>query len=95
MATEVQLQQSSVEEKVYPLDFEPALLEGVTLIGVNVTHTPPSGSPLVVSGSVIANIAYVPIPSGLAVGVHQFSVVAITSNSAHSPEILLIITVMR
>jgi hypothetical protein len=95
MSTEVQLEQSSAEERVYPLDFEPALLEGVTLTGVDVTHVPPSGAPLVISGTVIGNIGYVPLPTGLVLGVHLFSVIGLTTNADHSPEILLIVTVLR
>lgn len=95
MSTNVQLEQSTLEEKVYPLDFAPALLEGLTVSSATVVHVPPSGSPLTISATVVGGVVYVPIPKGLSIGVHQFSVVANTSNTDHSPEILLIITVMR
>lgn len=96
MTTEVQLEQSSFEEKIYPLDYGPALLSGVTVEGVDVTHEPPSGTPLTVDTEVDDDgIGYVSIPKDLAIGVHQFSCVAETSNPDHSPEILLVITVMR
>lgn len=95
MATNVQLAQSTEEEIVYPLDFSPQLLEGDSVTGSTVTHTPPSGDALTVTPTLVSGIVYVPIPAGLVLGVHKFSCVATTSNAENSPEILLIITVMR
>jgi len=95
MSTVVQLEQSSREEKIFPLNYAPGLLAGVTVSSVAVLHTPPSGGVLIVTPSVVGDVAYVPIPKGLAIGVNKFSCVATTSNSELSPEILLIITVMR
>jgi len=95
MATHVQLKQSSLEEIVYPLDFSPQMLTGDTVSSCAATHTPPSGSPLSISPTVVSGIVYVPIPDSLVLGVHEFSCVATTSNANNSPEILLIITVTR
>jgi hypothetical protein len=98
MATEFQLEQSSAEDVTYPLDFLPQLLDGVSLTGNGavVTHVPPGiGTPVTVTPSLLDDVVYVPIPADLDEGVHEFSCVAITTNAAVKPEILLIVTVMR
>jgi bacteriorhodopsin len=97
MPRDAQLQQSSAESKIYPIDFGTALLEGVILVSVEVTHFPP-GTETALTGltaSIDGTIAYVTIPAGLDLGVNKFSCVATTSETELSPEVMLIITVIR
>jgi hypothetical protein len=97
MPRDAQLQQSSQESKIYPIDYGPALLEGVILVSVEVTHTPP-GDGTAITGltpSIDGSIAYVTIPDGMDLGVNKFSCVATTSETELSPEVMLIITVLR
>jgi hypothetical protein len=93
MAIDSQQKQSSLEERIYPIDWTPALLDGVTVSSVTISHTPPSGNDATITGTVTTPISYIKVPSGLAVGVHTVSVVATTSNADLSPEVRLIIRV--
>jgi hypothetical protein len=93
MAKDVQVKQTSLEERVFPIEWSPALLDGVTVSSVALTHTPPSGSAASFSNEQSGTLGYVKSPSGLAVGKHLVSCVATTSNSALSPEVRLIIRV--
>lgn len=95
MATYSHEIQSSVEELVYVLDYSPQLLSGDSVSSCAVTHTPPSGDAVSVTASVVSGYVYVPIPSGLVVGIHKFSCIATTTNANNSPEIMLVITVDR
>lgn len=95
MARQAIVGQSSREEKVYPLDYAPSLLEGVTLIDVNLYYSsdnaiddPPELSLLSIDGT----IAYVSVKN-LDVGFHRVRCLAVTSNDDLSPEIELLITV--
>lgn len=88
------LSQSSLEEIVYPVDYSPALLTGVTVSSVACTHTKPDGTTAAdVTATVVTPIAYVKVPSSLDVGTHYISCVATTSNSDLSPEVRLIVRV--
>jgi len=96
MAKNYHEEQSSLEEKVYPLKFN--LLTGVTLTDVGFTHTKPDGttaSDITLDGAITSPYANVAVPSGLDTGVHFVSCVAETDDTKLSPEILLVITVNR
>lgn len=93
MAKDSLQRQSSLEERVYPIDWTDALLTGVTVSSVTTTHTPPSGSAASITNTVSTPTSYIKVPSGLAVGTHYISCVATTSDSALSPEVRLVITV--
>lgn len=93
MAKDSLQKQSSLEERVYPIDWTDALLTSVTVSSVATTHTPPSGSAASITNTVATPISYIKVPSGLAVGTHYISCVATTSDSALSPEVRLVITV--
>jgi len=93
MAIDSAQKQSSLEERVYPIDWTPALLTGVTVTSVTITHTPPSGADASITTTTATPISYIKVPSGLVVGEHLVSCVATTSDSALSPEVRLIITV--
>jgi hypothetical protein len=93
MAIDSQQKQSSLEERIYPIDWTPALLDGVTVSSVTISHTPPSGNDATITSTIATPISYIKVPSGLAVGVHTVSVVATTSNADLSPEVRLIIRV--
>lgn len=85
--------QSSLEERIYPIDWTDALLTGVTVSSVTITHTPPSGADASITSTISSPISYIKVPSGLAIGVHTVSVVATTSNTELSPEVRLVIRV--
>jgi hypothetical protein len=98
MAYDSVQKQTSLEERIYPIDFSPALLSGVTLTSVAFTHTVPSGSTSTsmstgMGSTVTTPIAYVKMPSGLPVGRNFVNVVATTSNADLSPEVRLVIQV--
>lgn len=93
MAVTIDLTQSSYEEKIYPIDWTNSLLTGVTVTSVAITHVPPSGSALTITGTTTTPYSYIPVPSGLVTGVHFFHCVATTSNANLSPEVLLRIKV--
>lgn len=95
MAQRYNVDQSSLEEKVYTLSYN--LLSGVTLTNVTLTHTPPSGqaASVTLDGAISSPVANVAVPSGLVVGEHYVSCVGVTSDAKFSPEILLVITVKR
>ena len=94
MAKDALKEQSSLEEQVYPIDYSPALLTAVTVTSVACTHTLPNGSTASdVTATVVTPIAYVKVPSGLAVGTHYVSCVATTSNADLSPEVRLVVRV--
>lgn len=92
MSTQVTVNQSTVEEKIYPLDFSPALLTDVTVSNAAVTYSGDNADddPPVTDVTISENIAYVAV-SHLAIGRHRLSVVAQTSNDDLSPEIMLLI----
>lgn len=85
--------QSSLEERIYPINWTDALLTAVTVSSVATTHTPPSGSAVSITNTVATPISYIKVPSGLVVGTHTISCVATTTDSALSPEVRLIIRV--
>ena len=93
MAKEVFVKQSSLAEGVYPIDFTDALLDGVTVSSVTVTHVPPYGATATIGNSVTSPIAYIKVPTGLALGVHYVNVVATTSNADLSPVVRLVVKV--
>lgn len=93
MAKDSQQTQSSLEERIYPIDWTDALLTGVTVSSVTITHTPPSGADATITSTISSPISYIKVPSGLVVGVHYVSVVATTSNADLSPEVRLVIRV--
>lgn len=93
MAKDSQQTQSSLEERIYPIDWTDALLSGVTVSSVAITHTPPSGADASIMSTISSPISYIKVPSGLAVGMHTVSVVATTSNADLSPEVRLVIRV--
>jgi len=97
MTTVIQLEHSRAEGLTQYLDFTPQLASSETLIGQGcvVTHTPPSGTPVVVTPNLVGTLVRVPIPDDLVLGVHRFSCVATTTDVQNTPEILLIITVLR
>lgn len=82
-----------MEERIYPIDWTDALLSGVTVSGVTIVHTPPSGDDANITSTTTSPISYVKVPSGLVVGAHTVSVIATTSNADLSPEVRLIINV--
>lgn len=92
MAKQVNVNQSTNEEKVYPIDFSPSLLTGVTVTGATLEYSGdnPGDNPAVYSASVTTPIVYVSV-SNLVVGHHRLSVVAQTSNNNLSPEVMLLI----
>ena len=96
MATQANVTQSTREEKVYPLDFSPSLLEDVSIVDVDINYEGDNTelSPPITNVDIDAasNIAYVAI-SNLSVGEHRFGCVAQTTNDNLSPEIMLLITV--
>jgi hypothetical protein len=93
MAKEHDDKQTSREERIYPIDFTNALLSGVTVSSVTITHTPPYGAVATIGNTISSPIAYVKVPTGLVVGLHTVSVVATTSNTDLSPEVILKIKV--
>ena len=93
MAKESFHTQSSLEEIPYYIDWSDALLTGVTVTSVAVTHTPPSGSAATITTTTATPYSYIKVPSGLAVGTHYISCVATTSDTSLSPEVRLIIRV--
>lgn len=95
MAKTYRVEQSSLEKKVYPLQF--ALLSGVTLTDVTLTHTPPSGAAVSVSldGAISSPNANVAVPEGLVKGQHVVSCLAVTDDAKFAPEIVLLIVVTR
>lgn len=93
MAKDSYQTQSSLEERVYPIDWTDALLSGVTVSSVTVTHTPPSGADATITNSVSSPISYIKVSTGLVTGIHYVSVVATTSNADLSPEVRLVIRV--
>lgn len=95
MATKVDRKQSSLEKLIFPIDWQPALLEGVNVIDVNITHSPPSGEQASFGQQTISPISYVKSPAGLVYGMHQISVVANTDNPDLKPEVLISLMVER
>lgn len=93
MAKRVNAEQSPLEKLIYPIDWSEALLAGVTVSDVSITHTPPNGSAATFGKQVSSPITYIKSPSGLAAGKHTVSVVAITSNADLQPEVRLQIKV--
>jgi len=94
MAIEYEVSQSTREEKVYPLDFSPALLEGVEVTDITFEYTGDNEDdepPLFDVSTIDTPIAYVTV-SGLVVGVHRLRCLATTDNDDLSPEIVLQIT---
>lgn len=94
MGKQVQVNQTSREEKVYPLEYAPSLLEGVTLENIVFTYTTDNDDDdLPNLDSVIdGTMAYIKI-SNLSVGFHRIGCLATTSDEDLSPEIELLITV--
>lgn len=94
MAKQVPVNQSSREEKIYPLDFSPALLEGVTLENIVFTYTTDNADddPPNLDSLISGNMAYIKV-SNLSVGFHRIGCLATTSDEDLSPEIELLITV--
>ena len=92
MSTQVTVNQSTAEEKIYPLDFSPALLEDVTVSNASITYSGDNANddPPETSVTVSENIVYVSV-SNLSLGRHRLSVVAQTSMDDLSPEIMLLI----
>lgn len=95
MALKTTVKQSSLEKLVFPIDWTLALLDGVDVTSVNITHTPPSGSPATFGQQISTPISYVKSPNSLVVGVHYVSVVAVTTNPDLQPEVFLVIDVER
>jgi len=95
MAIQANVKQSSLECLIYPIDWTLALLSGVTVTGVTITHTPPSGSAASFGDDIATPITYIESPKGLVTGNHYVSIVATTSNAALCPEVYLIIAVDR
>lgn len=95
MALNRTVKQSSFESLIYPIDWSLSLLTGVDITGVNITHTPPSGDPVVFGSEIASPISYVKSPSGLVVGSHTVSIVAVTTNPDLEPEVFLSIQVER
>ena len=63
MPTEAQVEQSSLEEKIFPLDYGPSLLAGVTLQNVSYVHLPPTGGDTIVpTHDIDGSIASVKVP---------------------------------
>ena len=94
MAKDSQQSQSSLEERIYPIDWTDALLTGVTVTSVTITHTKPDGTAGTgITSTISTPTSYIKVPSGLAVGTHYVSCVATTSDTALSPEVRLIIRV--
>ncbi len=94
MAIQYEANQSTLEEKIYPLDFTPSLLDGVLVTNVTFTYegdnedeSPPPYSLIDIDAN---NIAYVSL-SGLALGVHRLRCLAVTDNEDLSSEIMLLI----
>lgn len=86
--------QSTLEERVYVIDWTDALLTGVTVSSVACTHTKPDGSTAAdVTATVSTPLAYVKVPSGLAVGTHYINCVATTTDTALSPEVRFVVRV--
>lgn len=96
MATQVNVEQSSKEELIYPIEWEQALLDGVTISSLSFEHIPPSGG-VVVPGQqiILPSLSYVKMPAGLVIGTHTLSVVVTTSNEDLSPEVFMVIVVDR
>ena len=90
-------EQSSLEAKVYPLDFE--MPAGVTLVSITVAHMPPTGASASVTSDVVSaslGTGNVYVPAGLVVGRnHIVSCLGVTDNVKVKPEIVLLITVNR
>lgn len=93
MAKDSNQKQSSLEERIYPIEWADALLSGVTLSSIAITHTPPSGSAASFTSELSGTISYIKSPSGLVAGTHFVNCVATTSNAALSPEVRLVIRV--
>lgn len=95
MATKVDRRQSSLEKLIFPIDWQPALLEGVNVTSISVTHMPPSGDPATFGQQITSPISYLKSPAGLVYGFHRISVVANTDNPDLKPEVLISLTVER
>jgi len=93
MAKRVNVEQSTLEKLIYPIDWTDALLAGVTVSDVSITHTPPSGDDATFGKQINNPVTYIKSPSGLVAGKHIVSVVAITSNADLQPEVRLQIKV--
>lgn len=93
MARDSHQKQSSLEERIYPIDWTDALLTGVTVSSITITHTPPSGEDASITSAVVTPISYIKVPAGLVAGTHFVSCVATTSDTALSPEVRLVIAV--
>jgi len=93
MAKDSLQKQSSLEERVYPIDWTVSLLTGVTVSSIAITHTPPSGADATITTTVATPLSYIKVPAGLVIGTHYVSCVATTSDPALSPEVRLVIIV--
>lgn len=96
MAKQVQKSQSSREEKVYPLDFSPSLLSGVTIQDTDLSYSGdnPDDDQPIIDSTIDGNMVYLSV-SNLAVSInpHRVRCIAVTDNEDLSPEIELLITV--
>ena len=96
MAIKVTVKQSSLEKLIFPVNWKLALLDGVDVIDLTITHTPPTGGDVKTFGKTIDTpVSYVKSPSSLDVGKHYVSLVAITTNVDLQPEVYLVINVER
>ena len=96
MAIKATVLQSSLEELVFPIDWEKSMLPGVTVSDITITYIgPETGAPTFGKEVVSDYITYVNSPSGLSVATHYVSVVATTTDADLSPEVYLIIVVDR
>jgi hypothetical protein len=94
MAKQVIVNQSSREEKIYPLEFSPALLTGVSLLDATLEYTGDNDDddPPTLDSAIDGTMVYVSV-SSLIIGYHRVMCIAQTSNADLSPEIELLITV--
>lgn len=94
MAKQALVSQSSREGKVYPLDFAPSLLEGVSILDTELSYTGDNDEddPPILDSFIDGTIVYVSVED-LSIGEHRVQCVAITDNDDLKPEIELLITV--
>lgn len=95
MAIRVSEKQSSLEKLIFPIDWSRSLLDGVSVVSVNITHTPPSGDPALFGSTIESPVSYIKSPDSLVLGTHFISVVGVTSNPDLRPEVYIILNVDR
>jgi hypothetical protein len=80
MAVQIEEKLSTREKKTFCTDYTPSLASGVTVSSAVAVHTPPSGSALTPTASVVGPLVYVTLGKVTVVGTHTLSVVATLSD---------------